>query len=76
MRRYVLDERVIKISQALEPDEKVRKEKIEIHQICNQQKHRNHVTFCKTEPGKKEHNSSWSTSSLNREQRLPQVLQI
>ena len=76
MRRYELDERTIKISRALEPEERFEKKRLGLHQVCHQQKHWNRVTLDKTEPGKKERICVWATSSQIRKQRLPQVLQI
>ena len=39
MRIYELDERSIKISEALEPEKRFEKKKARIHQICHQQMH-------------------------------------
>ena len=53
MRKYELEERTIKISEALEPEQRFEKKKIGLHQVCHKQKRRNTFTLDKAESGKR-----------------------
>ena len=76
MRKYELDERSIKISEALEPEQRFEKKKTGLHQICHQQKHGNAATLDKTESGKEVCFCEWTAGGQSRKQWLPEVLQI
>ena len=77
IRRYEMDERTIRISQALEPEERFEKKKAGLFSIRHQQKHGHQVTLDKTEPGqKKKCICVWAIGSQSRKQWIHQVLQI
>ena len=76
MRKYEMEEKNNKDIRSVRTRTKVRKEKIGIHQVCHQQKHRDTFALDKAESGKKERIFERTASGQSRERWITQVLQI
>ena len=75
MRKYELDGRRIRISPALEPDERFDKKRLGYIKYVINKKERNRSVLDTTEPPEEKYHDQWTEPSQHLEQWPPQILQ-